>query len=179
MTLDANHPLSHRHQSQSPSPLGGGVKTIWSKGLCRDHHQKSGFTLIELMITVAIVAILAAIAYPSYIQYVKRAHRADAKTALLGNAQFLERNFTESNAYDKTPPPVANITAASLPYKTSPSSGAAIYTIGLTVDATTYTLTATPAAGGAMDGDICGAMTLDHLGVKGAGGGAVAQCWGR
>ena len=51
-----------------------------------DDQRKGGFTLIELMITVAIVAILAAIAYPSYTEYVRRAHRADIKTALLDDA---------------------------------------------------------------------------------------------
>jgi len=137
-----------------------------------------GFTLIELMITVAIVAILAAIAYPSYIQYIRRAYRADAKTALLSDAQFLERNFTETNRYDQNPGGVA-ITAASLPNAQSPSSGTAIYTIGLAVAASTYTLTATPVIGGPMSGDSCSALTLTHLGVKGVGGSTVEACWGK
>ena len=61
----------------------------------------SGFTLIELMITVAVVAILAAIAYPSYTGYVQRARRTDAKTVLLEAAQFMERVYTERGAYNK------------------------------------------------------------------------------
>ncbi len=166
----------HRHWNQFTSPLmGEGQGCKWWHG---DHQRESGFTLIELMITVAIVAILAAIAYPSYIEYVRRAHRADAKTALLNNAQFLERNFTEANLYHKN----AGGSDIVLPYPHSPSDGAAIYNISLDAAPnpdTSYTLTATPVSGGAMDGDVCGALTLNHLGVKGVGGSTVAECWGK
>lgn len=171
-----------RHRNQFTSPLVGEGRG--GKRWRGDHQRKSGFTLIELMITVAIVAILAAIAYPSYIQYVRRAHRADAKTALLGNAQFLERNFTEFNCYhqydsDSNGSCDTNVT---LPYPQSPSNGAAIYNIALDAAPnpdTSYTLTATPVSGGPMDGDVCGALTLNHLGVKGVGGSTVSECWGK
>jgi len=169
-----------RHWNQLISPLVGESQGCKRWLGDQNHHQReSGFTLIELMITVAIVAILTAIAYPSYTQYVRRAHRADAKTALLGDAQFLERNFTESNAYNKNAAG-ANITDTSLPHIQSPASGTAIYTISVTTPtATTYTLTATPASGGPMDGDVCGALTLTHQGVKGVGGSTVEACWGK
>lgn len=177
MRFRIDHPSSPCHQHKSPTPLGGegggGRGQSW-----RGRHRGSGFTLIELMITVAIVAILAAIAYPSYIQYIRRAHRADVKTALLSDAQFLERNFTEANLYNQNSGGVA-ITAASLPNTQSPISGTAIYNIGLAVTASTYTLTATPAVGGPMSGDSCGALTLTHLGVKGVGGSTVEACWGK
>lgn len=175
-----------RHQNQIASPTRGESQAC--KRWHRDHQRESGFTLIELMITVAIVAILAAIAYPSYTQYVRRAHRADAKTALLGDAQFLERNFTESNSYSKDATN-ANITQGSLPSTQSPSTGTAIYNIGLVNDASTYTLTATPVSGGPMDGDACGNLTLDNLGRKSSGdydgdgtaGDAddITACWGK
>ena len=58
-----------------------------------------GFTLIELMITVAIVAILSAIAYPSYTQYVERARRQEAIAVTLEVQQFAERFFTENRTY--------------------------------------------------------------------------------
>jgi type IV pilus assembly protein PilE len=167
------NPLSrHRHQNQSlPVIKGAGGSEQYQR-----LHRESGFTLIELMITVAIVGILAAIALPSYLEHIKRAHRADAKTALLNDAQFLERNFTESNLYNKT---AANADVT-LPETQSPTSGAAIYTISATtLSATAYTLTATPVTGGPMDGDTCGNFTLSHLGVKNVSGSTVANCWNK
>ena len=53
--------------------------------------NQRGFTLIELMIVIAIVGILAAVAYPSYAEYIRRGHRAEARAALLQGAQWMER----------------------------------------------------------------------------------------
>ena len=135
--------------------------------------NQAGFTLIELMITVAVIGILAAIAYPSYTQYVQRAARAEARALLLENAQFLERNYTTSNRYDQT----SAGTAITLPRTQSPVSGTAKYNLTLSaVAAQSYTLSAAPT--GSMAGDACGTLTLTNAGVQGAGG-AVADCWGK
>ena len=135
-----------------------------------------GFTLIELMIVVAVVGILTAIAVPSYLQFVKRSHRADAKTALLADAQFLERNFTESNDYSKD----SSGAAISLPFTVSPTSGTVMYDIVVATTASTFTLTATPRAGSTMAGDACGNLTLDNLGQQGVTGTlSVAECWNK
>ena len=71
-------------------------------------RHKKGFTLIELMVTVAVVAILAAIAYPSYTQYVIRGNRASAKAAMMDIANRQQQFLMSNRAYADT----ATLTAA-------------------------------------------------------------------
>jgi type IV pilus assembly protein PilE len=61
--------------------------------------KETGFTLIELMIAVAVVGILASIAYPSYIDHVRKSRRADAQGALMGLSNAMERFFTQNSTY--------------------------------------------------------------------------------
>jgi type IV pilus assembly protein PilE len=139
-----------------------------------------GVTFVELMTVMVIVAILASIALPSYRQYMRRADRAEAKSALLQNAQFLERNRTVTNRYDLDG--VGNeINAAALPVTQSPTNAAARYAITLpTLTQSTYILKAVPAAGGPAEDDVCGTLTLNEQGSKGAEGSAsAASCWGK
>jgi type IV pilus assembly protein PilE len=142
---------------------------------------RRGFTLIELMITVAIIAILAALAYPSYIEYLAQGRRADVKAVLLETAQWIERQYTMTNAYNLIPTPTGTETlnSAKLPFKTSPKTGAAFYNIAFSANptATTYTLTATPTGG--MAQDRCGSFTLSHNGTKTVSSGTLDNCWGR
>lgn len=142
----------------------------------RVRSKQSGFTLLELMITVAVIGILVAVAYPSYREHLRRAARADAKVVLMESAQFLERNFTEAGRYDRD----SAGTAIVLPFSQAPKDGATNYLITLTAAQTTYLLSASPAAGGLVDGDNCGTLTLNQLGQKGASGSlGVAGCWNR
>lgn len=140
--------------------------------------KEGGFTLIELMIAVAVIGILAAIAYPAYTDYVRRSHRAEAKSLLLQDAQFLERNMTETNRYHED----SGNNPISLPFQNAPQDGVASYTISANpLTATTFTLHAAPVAGGMMATDACGTLTLDHRGQKGVTGATLsaAECWNR
>lgn len=137
--------------------------------------KAAGFTLMELMIVVAIVGILAAIAYPSYMDSVRKARRADAKAALSNAAQALERFYTERNSYLNAT--LGDGAGAIFPDH-SPSDqahGGAYYLLSITNQgAGTYTLNASPTGG--MAADACGTLTLDHLGQKGSAL-PIAQCW--
>lgn len=140
-------------------------------------HSERGFTLIELMITIVIVAILTAIALPSYREYVDRGRRAEAKAALLVNAQWMERFRGDSNTYVLT-------AGASLPVLQTPQDGtAATYTMTAATSAITFTLTATRT--GVMAADNCGDFSVTNTGLRGltnnnsAAGFNLERCWGR
>ncbi len=135
----------------------------------RTPRRHAGFSLIELMVVVAIVAILVAAAYPSYTDSVRRSNRSDARATLLQIAQNLERRFTENNAYTGA---TLNTAAATDVWPTATSTEGH-YTISFSVapSATAYTLRAVATGPQANDSE-CATMTLSHLGVR-----APAACW--
>ena len=147
------------------------------------NRKQRGFTLIELMIVVVIVAILASISYPSYREFVRRSARSEAKTALLENAQFMERNFTASNRYNEDS--AGNeITSEQLPVSRTPKEGNTKYNITLDEDAlneSSYVLVATPAAGSSAADDPCGTMTLSNTGEKDVedASRSASECWNK
>ncbi|MCY1398586.1 Fimbrial protein precursor [compost metagenome] len=130
-------------------------------------ERQTGFTLLELMITVVIVGILAAIAIPSYQSYVRRSACEDAKAVLVGAANVMERFRAQNNTYED-----ASLGA----YDASPVDGASKQTdIAISAStATTYTLTATPRDSGLLKDK--GTLTLDSTGARG-GTGALANAW--
>jgi type IV pilus assembly protein PilE len=141
----------------------------------------NGFTLIELMITVAIVGILAAVAYPSYTSQIARGKRADARVQLASAQQWMEKFFSENYSYTTDSTGVAGTAVAAFnaqPFSRSPrvGDGNAVYTVTVTPTITAYTLTAAPIAGGTMAADTCGTFTLTSTGRRGATG-DVLTCW--
>lgn len=155
---------------------------------------QTGFTLIELMIAVAIVALLAAIAVPNYTRYVEKSRRTDATTALTRIAGQLERCYTQYGRYDN-PTPVCrfsfvsngvpgNVTYLALAGGIFSDDGDYSITIapGAGGAAQTYQLTATAtAAGSQANDDTCDTFTLTHVGLKGStpapAAGADNPCW--
>jgi type IV pilus assembly protein PilE len=113
-----------------------------------------GFTLIELIVAIAIVAILAAIAIPAYTSHVQKSRRADAKAELSLLAQAMERCYTAQNRYDH----------ASCPQPGDIGRDTERYRIRVSaVTATTFSLTAAPTGG--QTSDACGTLGLDQTGA--------------
>ncbi|MBP8275991.1 MAG: type IV pilin protein [Propionivibrio sp.] len=131
--------------------------------------KQNGFSLIELLIVIAIIGILAGIAYPNYQEYVARARRADAKTVLLENAQFLERFYTQNGTY----------VGAALPVTEAPKDGTTkYYDVGFVEQtATAFQIQAVPK--GSQSGDKCGKLRINQSNQKSVADATLSSsaCW--
>lgn len=128
--------------------------------------QHRGFTLIELMIAVAIVSILASIALPAYTNYIKKARRADVQQYMLNLAQLNQRFFLDNRAYTDT--------LATL--QSPPVSISTYYTVAINTSAgppATFSIVATPTS--AQLGEACGTLTVTNTGSKTSSTGT--NCW--
>jgi len=130
------------------------------------NKQQNGFTLIELMIAVAIVGILTSVGYPSYQKHIQKAKRSEAQAALVSFATAMEQWRVENNGK------YSGVTEASAIFATQvPIDGSGTKTYDLAFDGTptdnTYTLKATPV----QTDEECGTLTLDSTGVKGSSSG--------
>lgn len=133
------------------------------------HGEAKGFTLIEVLITVAIVGILGAVAYPSYINFVVESNRTEAQRELMRLANLQEQFFIDRRTY------TADMTALGMtadPYVTESGE----YSIDAVANASTFTLTATAVSGGVQAKNDTGCLTLSitETGTKTASG---TDCW--
>jgi type IV pilus assembly protein PilE len=154
----------------------------------RSSRPAGGFTLIELMVVVAIATILFAIAIPSYTTYIRQSRRTEAKTAVLDLAGREERYLsTNPSAYTDVPANLGYtgawpIVVGSGYYQLTVCSPACLPSAIAT--APSYTVTATPVAGQSQVNDTqCNSFSVDSVGQQyadGSGGAAVATpyCWG-
>ena len=135
---------------------------------CSGGAQINGFTLIELMVTVAIIAIIASIAIPSYSRYVTQSNRADARQLLERKAQRLEQCFSLHSAYDSSD------CGVTLPA----TSENGHYEVTGTVAAASFSLTAAPQGRQAANDSLCASFTLNQAGVRAvSGSGSASECW--
>ena len=139
----------------------------------------AGFTLVELMIVVAIATILVSVAIPSYQAYVQKSRRTEARSALMDLAGREERWFSSNNAYTNVP--------ANLGYGTFTPVGSGYYNITIPPPTAAapgnpptqagYTITAT-ATGIQANDTICTSFTVDQTGTQtSTGTGTVQTCW--
>lgn len=133
--------------------------------MIKNQRSNRGFTLIELMITVAIIGILASIAYPSYTDFVSRSNRSEGQRELLRYANLQEQVFVDARAYATNMIGVGESTAT-----IDTESGN--YTISVSAQtATTFTLKA-EANSRQLNDSGCTSLTINELGVK-----TPTACW--
>jgi len=127
-------------------------------------NKSRGFTLIELMIAVAVVGILAAIAYPSFLAQIRKSRRVEAQTTLMSIAAKQQQMLLDVRSY------AADTATLNL---TPPDSVTKNYSVSMVVSTSTVpAFTATAAPLGGQVADTCGTLSLTDAGVK-----SPASCW--
>ena len=138
--------------------------------------KQAGFTLLEMMLAVAIIGILAAIAIPNYSEYVARSKRCEGQALLSEGAARQERFFAQNNSYVTNSANIGQLALRNTSGTVVTSeNGYYQMTVSSAAGDGGYTLTATQTFGDAA----CGNLTLNALGTKGRSGSGktIEQCW--
>lgn len=138
-------------------------------------HFYTGFSIVELIIVIAIISILAAVVLPTYQNTIRKSRRMDARIALTTVAQLMERYSTQNNSYVGATLATSSQLPASgtIPYPSLSENG--IYAISIRIlTANEFTILATPIGDQSLD--ICGSFTLDQVGTRGSAS-LASQCW--
>jgi len=152
-----------------------------NKNSTKSRNAQRGFSLIELMIVVAIIAVISAFAYPSYDRYVIKTKRSVAQNALLQVADRQQQFFMDNKRFAAD---ITNLGFPANPYviddngtSTVASDADAVYSLSLSnVTATTWTATATPLNSQLSRDTYCGSLTITQTGAKSKSG-ASDECW--
>lgn len=126
-----------------------------------------GFTLVEVLITVAIIGILSSVAYPSYVDYVVRANRSEGLRELVRIANLQEQYYVDNRSYTAL---MTDLGLDADPFLTENSH----YSIDATVVNDTFTLVATAKGTQALKDTSCGTISITNTGKKTP----VSICWG-